>query len=82
MNGLNDIYSPGVLRKEEALRVIESYKSILADPIRMMTMTEPELSRKLFKIRIKAIRVQYGITKRRQLITDAANNIKSLQEEF
>ena len=70
MNGLDDIYSPGALRKEEALRVVESYESILADPLRMMVISEPEVSRKLFKIRIKAISAQYGIKRRKKSSRD------------
>ena len=45
------------------MRVIENYESIIADPIRMATISSPLESKALFKIRCRALRKQYGIPK-------------------
>ena len=49
--------------REEAMKVIDCYESIMADPIRMEAISEPKVSMALFRIRCRALQKQWGIRK-------------------
>ena len=52
-------------RKDEAMKVIEIYEALAADPLRMAKISSPLESAKLFRIRARTLRKQYGIKKQR-----------------